>query len=101
MAWLHQRDDEGHVVFIGQPIAAFRVPLLICQDFAGWADALTHELADPAIEALVRLNELECDAGRLDRLVPAVDPALAIDDEVAEQPRVEGAQRRRLFRDEL
>ena len=42
-------------------------------------------------ETLVRLGELEVDAGLFDRLVPAVDSALAIDDEVVEQPRVEGA----------
>src|SRR5882757_7170160 len=23
VTWLHQRNDEGHVVFVGQPIAAF------------------------------------------------------------------------------
>ena len=64
-------------------------------------DALAAELADPAVEALVRLDELEVDSGLFDRLVPAVDPALAIDDEIVEQPRVEGAQGRRVFRDEL
>src|ERR1700733_13629815 len=101
VARLHQRNDEGHVVFVGQPVAALRVPLIFGEDFAGRADALALELADPAIEALVRLDELEIDSGLFDRLVPAIDPALAIDYEVVEQPGVEGAERRRLFRDEL
>src|ERR1700729_4271701 len=101
MTRLHQRHDEGHVVFVGQPVAALCAPLSLGEDFAGWADALAPELADPAIEALVGLDELEVDAGLFDRLVPTVDPALAIDDEVVEQPRVEGAQRRRVFRDKL
>ena len=66
----------------------------------GRAHPFARELADSAVEALVRLGELEGDARLLDRLVPAVDPALAVDDEVVEEPRVEGAQRRRLLDDE-
>ena len=48
----------------------------------------------------MRLNELEVDAGLFDRLVPAVD-RLAIDDEIVEQPGIEGAQSRRLFYGQL
>src|SRR5271169_4321303 len=101
MAWLHQRADELHVVVVGQPVAALRVPLVFGHDLASRADAGAGELADPAIEAFVRLDELEGDSGLLDRLVPAVDAALAIDDEVVEEPGVEGAQRRDLLDDEL
>jgi hypothetical protein len=38
----------------------------------------------PILKTLVRLDKLEIDAGLFDRLVPAVDPALAIDDEIVE-----------------
>ena len=86
---------------LGSQSPLLRRPLLLGQDLAGGADAFAGEFADPAIEALVGLDELEGDARLLDRLVPAVDPALTVDDEVVEQARVERAQGRDLLDDEL
>src|SRR5579863_1843271 len=60
---LHQRADEAHVVVVGQPVATSRCPLLFGQHLAGGAYAMARKLADAAVEALVRLDELERDAG--------------------------------------
>src|ERR1700729_3994855 len=70
VARLHQRHDEGHVVSVGQPVAALCAPLFLGEELAARGDALAPELADPAIEALVGLDELEVDPGLFDRLVP-------------------------------
>src|SRR5271166_1225839 len=101
VAGLHQRVDEGHVGVVRQPRAALRLPLVLGEDLARRADALAGELADFAIEALVRLGELEGDPRLLDHLVPAIDPALTVLDVVVEQARVGGAQRRDLVLDDL
>ncbi len=81
------------------PLAS--LPLVLRQNLARRADPMASELADPAVEPLVRLNELERDAGFLDHLVPAVDAALAIDDVVVKQPAVDRAERWNLFDDSL
>ena len=89
---------KAHVVVVGRP-SPLSPSIGLRSGLAGGADPLAR--TNPAIEALVRLDELEGDAGLLDRLVPAVDPALTIDDEVVEQARIEGAQGRDLLDDEL
>ena len=45
---------------------------------------MARELADPAIEAFVRLDEPESYARLFDHLVPAVDAALAVGDVVVD-----------------
>src|ERR1700704_2666439 len=67
----HERLHEGMVLGSRQPLGFTFLPGLLAQDFSFGADKVSREIADLAMEALVRQGQTEGNTGIVNDALPA------------------------------
>src|SRR6266850_5213474 len=90
----HERLDEGMVLGSRQPLGFTLLPGFLAQDFSFGADKVSGEIADFAMEALVRQGQTEGDAGIVNDALPAGHAISNFLDVIIAQALVQSGQRR-------
>src|SRR6266850_2505370 len=90
----HERLDEGMVLGSRQPLGFTLLPGFLAQDFSFGADKVSREIADFAMEALVRQGQTEGDAGIVNDALPAGHAIGDLFDVIIAQAFVQSGQRR-------
>src|SRR6266404_4206969 len=90
----HERLDEGMVLGSRQPLGFTLLPGFLAQDFSFGADKVSREIADFAMEALVRQGQTEGDVGIVNDALPAGHAIGDLFDVIIAQAFVQSGQRR-------
>src|SRR6267378_4560132 len=90
----HERLDEGMVLGSRQPLGFSFLPGFIAQDFSFGADKVSREIADFAMEALVRQGQTKGNTGIVDDALPAGHTIGNLLDVIIAQALIQSGQRR-------
>src|SRR5882762_7371805 len=95
----HERLHEGMVLGSRQPLGLPFLPGFLAQDFSFGADKVSREIADFAMEALVRQGQTEWNAGIVDDALPAGHAIGNLFDVIIAQALVQSGERRHALGD--